>query len=94
MKKWLKTTISLLLAIIMIVGNAAIARAEGGYITIEPSDESWDVPLSALAVSCGDYEPNGGASEGPANLAVERERYPEISEWENQAAIGDCRPER
>ena len=35
MKKWLKTTISLLLAIIMIVGNAAIARAEGGYITIE-----------------------------------------------------------
>ena len=71
MKKWLKTTISLLLAIIMIVGNAAIARAEGGYITIEPSDESWDIPLSTLAVSCGDYEPNGGASEGPANLAVD-----------------------
>ena len=41
MKKWLKTTISLLLAIIMIVGNAAIARAEGGYITNEPSDERW-----------------------------------------------------
>ena len=71
MKKWLKTTISLLLAIIMVVGNAAIARAEGGYITIEPSDESWDIPLSTLAVSCGDYEPNGGASEGPANLAVD-----------------------
>nr|WIW72185.1 MAG: replicase protein [Cressdnaviricota sp.] len=27
-------------------------------------------------------------------ITVERERYPEISEWENQAAIGDCRPER
>lgn len=27
-------------------------------------------------------------------ITVERERYPEISEWENQAAIGDLRPER
>lgn len=28
------------------------------------------------------------------SYTVARERYPEISEWENQAAIGDCRPER
>ena len=71
MKKWLKTTLSLLLAIVMIVGNIAVARAEGEYITIEPSDDSWDIPLSTLEVSCGDYEPNGGANEGPANLAVD-----------------------
>ena len=66
MNKWLKTTLSLLLAIVMIVGNIAVARAEGEYITIEPSDDSWDIPLSTLEVSCGDYEPNGGSSEGPA----------------------------
>ena len=71
MKKWLKTTLSLLLAIVMIVGNIAVARAEGEYITIEPSDDSWDIPLSTLEVSCGDYEPNGGSNEGPANLAVD-----------------------
>lgn len=28
------------------------------------------------------------------DIFVERERYPEVTEWENQAAIGDCRPER
>ena len=73
MKKWLKTSISLLLAIMMIVSNAAFVRAadEGGYITIEPGDSSWDIPVSELEVSCGDYEPQGGASEGPANLAVD-----------------------
>ena len=29
------------------------------------------VPLNTLVVSCGDYETGGGASEGPANLAVD-----------------------
>ena len=29
------------------------------------------VPLSAVTVSCGDYETSGGASEGPAELAVD-----------------------
>ncbi len=29
------------------------------------------VPLNTLVVSCGDYELNGGASEGPAELAVD-----------------------
>ena len=29
------------------------------------------IPLDVLNVSCGDYELNGGASEGPANLAVD-----------------------
>ena len=38
---------------------------------MEPGDDSWDIPLADLAVSCGDYEPNGGASEGPAELAVD-----------------------
>ena len=73
MKKWLKTSMCLLLAIMMIVSSTAFVRAEGegGYITIEPGDSSWDIPLAELKVSCGDYEPNGGASEGPANLAVD-----------------------
>ncbi len=29
------------------------------------------VPLDTLVVSCGDYEPNGGATEGPAELAMD-----------------------
>ena len=29
------------------------------------------IPLDAVTVSCGDYELNGGASEGPASLAVD-----------------------
>ena len=29
------------------------------------------VPLNTLNVTCGDYEPDGGASEGPASLAVD-----------------------
>ena len=29
------------------------------------------VPLNTLNVTCGDYETNGGANEGPANLAVD-----------------------
>ena len=29
------------------------------------------IPLAVLNVSCGDYETGGGASEGPANLAVD-----------------------
>ena len=29
------------------------------------------IPLSVLTVSCGDYEPDGGSSEGPASLAVD-----------------------
>ena len=34
-------------------------------------DSSRDVPLSVLVVSCGDYEPDGGTTEGPAELAVD-----------------------
>ena len=37
----------------------------------EPDDDSRDIPLSAVEVSTGDYETGGGASEGPANLAVD-----------------------
>ena len=71
MKKWLQSAISLLLVIVMVLGSASVARAEGDYIVIDPNDASWDIPLSELEVSCGDYEPNGGASEGPAYLAVD-----------------------
>ena len=38
---------------------------------MEPGDDSWDIPLAELEVSCGDYEPNGGSTEGPAELAVD-----------------------
>ena len=71
MKKWLQSAISLLLVIVMVLGSASVARAEGDYIVIDPNDASWDIPLSELEVSCGDYEPDGGASEGPAYLAVD-----------------------
>ena len=38
---------------------------------MEPDDASRDIPLSALEVSAGDWETNGGANEGPAYLAVD-----------------------
>ena len=38
---------------------------------IDPADDSRDIPLDVLEVSTGNYEPNGGANEGPANLAVD-----------------------
>ena len=31
------------------------------------------IPLDVLTVSCGDYEPDGGAAEGPAELAVDND---------------------
>ena len=37
----------------------------------EPDDASRDIPVSALEVTCGDYETDGGANEGPAHLAVD-----------------------
>ncbi|MBE6951054.1 MAG: hypothetical protein E7451_06920 [Ruminococcaceae bacterium] len=37
---------------------------------MEPDDDSRDIPLSALEVSCGDYQP-GQATEGPAEFAVD-----------------------
>ena len=73
MKKWFKTSMCILLAVLMVVGNAAMvtAAASDSSVTLSADDDSWDIPLSDLAVSCGDYEPDGGASEGPANLAVD-----------------------
>ena len=40
-------------------------------VVVDPSDASRDIPLSQLIVSTGNYELNGGASEGPAELAVD-----------------------
>ena len=40
-------------------------------VVTDPSDDSHDIPLEILTVSTGNYEPNGGASEGPAELAVD-----------------------
>ena len=39
----------------------------------DPADDSRDIPLNVLNVSAGDYETDGGASEGPANLAVDND---------------------
>ncbi len=38
---------------------------------VDPADDSRDIPLNVLEVSTGNYEINGGANEGPANLAVD-----------------------
>ena len=40
-------------------------------VVVDPADDSRDIPLELLTVSTGNYEPNGGASEGPAELAVD-----------------------
>ena len=40
---------------------------------VDPADDSRDIPLNVLEVSTGDYETDGGASEGPANLAVDND---------------------
>ena len=59
--------LSLLLALCMVIGLLPLSYAAAQ----EASDATWDIPLSELEVSCGDYEPNGGANEGPARLAVD-----------------------
>ncbi len=40
---------------------------------VDPADDSRDIPLNVLNVSTGDYETDGGASEGPAYLAVDED---------------------
>ncbi|MBQ2383022.1 MAG: discoidin domain-containing protein, partial [Oscillospiraceae bacterium] len=40
-------------------------------VVVDPADDSRDIPLEVLTVSTGNFEPNGGASEGPAELAVD-----------------------
>ena len=66
-----KRLLSLVLAMAMVFGLLSGGFAPALASDTDPSDNSWDIPLSNLAVSCGDYEPDGGASEGPANLAVD-----------------------
>ena len=58
---------ALVMAFIMVIGLVpAMASAAQAA-----DDSSRDVPLSEVVVSCGDYEPDGGATEGPASLAVD-----------------------
>ncbi|MBR5294298.1 MAG: discoidin domain-containing protein, partial [Oscillospiraceae bacterium] len=40
-------------------------------VVVDPADDSRDIPLEVLTVSTGNFEPNGGSSEGPAELAVD-----------------------
>ena len=42
-------------------------------VDVDPADDSRDIPLEVLTVSTGNFEPNGGASEGPAELAVDND---------------------
>ncbi|MBQ4549494.1 MAG: S-layer homology domain-containing protein [Oscillospiraceae bacterium] len=58
---------ALVMAFVMVVGLLpAMASAAQAA-----DDSSRDIPLSEVVVSCGDYEPDGGATEGPASLAVD-----------------------
>ena len=61
-----RRALSLVMALCMV-----IALLPMGYAAAAADDDSFDIPLSELKVSCGDYEPDGGANEGPANLAVD-----------------------
>ncbi|MBQ4551177.1 MAG: discoidin domain-containing protein [Oscillospiraceae bacterium] len=37
----------------------------------DPADDSRDIPVEVLTATAGNEEPNGGASEGPANLVLD-----------------------
>ena len=62
-----RRALCLLMALCMVICLLPMSRASA----VAADDASFDIPLSELSVSCGDYEPNGGASEGPAYLAVD-----------------------
>ena len=38
---------------------------------LDPTDDSRDIPVAVLTATAGDYEPDGGASEGPAHLVLD-----------------------
>ncbi len=38
---------------------------------VDPTDDSRDIPVSVLTATAGDYEKNGGASEGPPELVLD-----------------------
>ena len=68
--------LALAMALVMVLSllPAVTVEARSARMTLSTQaadDATWDIPLSELTVSCGDYEPDGGASEGPANLAVD-----------------------
>ena len=62
-----RRVLSMLMALCMVIALLPMGNANA----LAADDASFDIPLSELSVSCGDYEPNGGASEGPAYLAVD-----------------------
>ena len=55
--------------------NAIAATIDN--VTVEaladPADDSRDIPIEVLTATTGDYEPDGGASEGPANLVLDND---------------------
>lgn len=60
----------------------------------EQAPRDWLLSNQRILEYANLYYPEEKPEYTTPNITVERERYPEISEWENQAAIGDCRPER
>jgi len=63
-----RRVLALVMALVMVLGMLpGVARAA------DADDASRDIPLSVLKVSTGDYEPDGGANEGPAELAVDND---------------------
>ena len=56
-----RRVLCLLMALCMVICLLPMSRASA----VAADDSSFDIPLAELSVSCGDYEPNGGASEGP-----------------------------
>ncbi len=86
-KKTWKKLLSSILAIAMVLGMAAVDGANafatevtqdltGGIEAIadEETATSVEIDRTAMTAEAGDYEPNGGASEGPAELAIDGDR--------------------
>ena len=60
----------------------------------EQAPRDWLLSNQRILEYANLYYPEEKPEYEAPHTTVERERYPEISEWENQAAIGDSRPER
>ena len=53
--------------------NAIVATIDNIVVKAiaDPADDSRDIPVETLTATAGDWERNGGASEGPANLVLD-----------------------
>ena len=63
--------LSLVLAMVMVFGLMSAGFVPARAADTDPSDDSWDIPLTELAVSCGDWQTGYETTEGPAALAVD-----------------------